>query len=1483
MMKNFAIKTFLRCGMGILLVVGSGFGQVRNCDFWGTANYRGTPVSSGDVIEAYDSGGQLCGTAYYVGGGNYGIHVIGDDPGTPEDEGAPEGGAITFRINGEIADVVSGSSTWTNGGSVECNIYVPDLPPDANPGGPYSGSEGALVAFDGSGSTGAVTYSWSFGDGGTSTEMKPTHTYADNGTYTVSLTVTNNTGQSDTKQTTATISNVAPSANPSSNAPQPEGSPVSFSANASDPGDANDPLTYSWNFGDGGTSTQENPTHTYADNGTYNVQLTVSDGDGGVTTKNISVEVTNVPPTADAGPDKAANEGQSVSFSGSATDPAEAHDPLTYFWNFGDGGTATGQNVSHAYGDNGVYTVTLSVSDGDGGVGTDQLTVTVSNVAPTANAGGSYYGVVNYPVQLQGTAADPGSGDISSNSYTWDLDNDGQYDDATGPNPTYTWTSTGTYPISLKVTDKDGAWDTDNTTVEVGIGVPYTFRTEPTGLSLKIDGVMYTAPQTMYFLCNTTHTVEAPLNQNEEAGQREAFHHWSNGQARSFSFVVGTAPTEWTAVYQREYLLYVETGGKPVTVQGHGYHPQGTQVTISFTPTTVTDSSGTTRYRFDRWQGTGNGSYTGAQLFPTITMNGPITETMLWSGSEYYVRVESQYGTPHGSGWYTIGSQATFWVDTAVVSGPGRRLRFLSWVGQGSGSYTGNLNPVTIQVNGPVTETAQWHVEYLLDIQSEYGNPVGEGWYLEGQTVTIRCDTLVSVQTGKRARFLEWTGTGSGSYTGSVPQATVTMNGPITETVRWKTQYLLVVDSEYGIPSGSGWYDEGALVSFSVDSVVQVDSQTRYRFSGWSGIGQAGYTGSDNPAQLLVTSPITEVAEWRAEYYFSINILPSGAGHVLPFLQGGGWVAQGDTVELRAVGNAEQGYGFSYWSGDITGSLNPYILLIQSPKNITANFVKGNIFISTHPPGLFLYVDGDTLISPVVFNWPIGSQHQIGTLTLQGDLASSRFEFKNWSDDGALNHQVTISSATQNFVATFDEYYYLKVVSEHGNSTGEGWYKKGTWVDVKVDSMEYQGQDTRWVFKGWTGTGPGGVTSTASTVQCQVNGPIIQQADWELQYRVRVTAYPLNMPELRVEILPFQQEWYPAGMEMTLQATSTNPEHGFLSWSGSVTSTTNPLTLVVSKPLQIFARFRFPDDPPEIHSLPTIVLKEDSAETFSFSWLRGFVSDPNDPLESLTFQFDGAMHLSFEFDLLNEQVMVIPAPNFYGMDRVFFTVLDPYGMSDTDTLFVRVLPVEDPPSPFRLLSPANDTVLVSWDWPICFMWQRAVDPDSNDAVQYSLILSDNPELKGNGTSRTTFIKDTSIYVAPQKNGEYYWAVEAEDKKSNVRFCESIFHFRVQKSAVENSRLNIPEAFGLSQNYPNPFNSETQISFEVPNPSRVLIQILNIEGRTVRVLLDSRMEPGVHQIHWDGLDDQGGQVASGVYTVQMKADGFIEHRKVVVLR
>lgn len=87
------------------------------------------------------------------------------------------------------------------------------------------------------------------------------------------------------------------------------------------------------------------------------------------------------------------------------------------------------------------------------------------NDPPTADANGPYSGNIGETITLNGTGSFDSDGTITS--YAWDLDNDEVYDDAFGSQPTHSWPFAGTYTIGLKVTDDDGATDTDATTVDV--------------------------------------------------------------------------------------------------------------------------------------------------------------------------------------------------------------------------------------------------------------------------------------------------------------------------------------------------------------------------------------------------------------------------------------------------------------------------------------------------------------------------------------------------------------------------------------------------------------------------------------------------------------------------------------------------------------------------------------------------------------------------------------------------------------------------------------------------------------------------------------------------------------------------------------------------------------------------------------------------------------------------------------------------------
>ncbi|MDD4051462.1 MAG: FlgD immunoglobulin-like domain containing protein [candidate division Zixibacteria bacterium] len=94
---------------------------------------------------------------------------------------------------------------------------------------------------------------------------------------------------------------------------------------------------------------------------------------------------------------------------------------------------------------------------------------------------------------------------------------------------------------------------------------------------------------------------------------------------------------------------------------------------------------------------------------------------------------------------------------------------------------------------------------------------------------------------------------------------------------------------------------------------------------------------------------------------------------------------------------------------------------------------------------------------------------------------------------------------------------------------------------------------------------------------------------------------------------------------------------------------------------------------------------------------------------------------------------------------------------------------------------------------------------------------------------------------------------------------------------------LPKAFALHQNYPNPFNAGTVIAYELPEASEVKIEIINVLGQTVVTVLDGRESAGIHTIQWNGTDNHGTPVASGIYVYRMTAGMFLTERKMVLLK
>lgn len=213
-------------------------------------------------------------------------------------------------------------------------------------------------------STGAPNaWSWNFGDGQTSRVASPTHTYTKAGTYTVTLTVQNTAGSSTTAKS-GYIRVAVP--------PKPvaafSGSPISgtmpLTVQFTDTS-AKSPASWRWTFGDGQTSTQQNPTHTYSKVGKYTVTLTATNTAGSNTVTKSGYINVMVPPKAPFAAFSASTTSGKAPLKVTFTDKS-TNAPTLWAWNFGDGTSSTVKNPVHTYSKAGRYTVTLTAANSAG-------------------------------------------------------------------------------------------------------------------------------------------------------------------------------------------------------------------------------------------------------------------------------------------------------------------------------------------------------------------------------------------------------------------------------------------------------------------------------------------------------------------------------------------------------------------------------------------------------------------------------------------------------------------------------------------------------------------------------------------------------------------------------------------------------------------------------------------------------------------------------------------------------------------------------------------------------------------------------------------------------------------------------------------------------------------------------------------------------------------------------------------------------------
>ena len=419
-------------------------------------------------------------------------------------------------------------------------------------------------------------------------------------------------------------------------------------------------------------------------------------------------------------------------------------------------------------------------------------------------------------------------------------------------------TSTANYQLQYKITF-----------AQSGAGSDFT------GTVVTIDGTNYAIsglPTWFWWDDRSTHSFafSSPLVVTVIVKQYAWTSATGLSTAQSGSITVSGSGSE-TGNYKTQYYLSMQlnpSGAGSVTPLS-GWYDAGSSLSIQ--------ASSASGWIFSSWTGSGSGSYTGTGNPATVTMNGPITETANFlvtvtissnpAGSGF-VKVDGTTITTARSFTWAVGSAHTLEAISPVSGGTGIQYVFTGWSDGGPQSHT------YIVPSYPQTVTANYKTQYqatfgytgldstavgtVVTVDSSaktYSDLPFSKWVDSGTSASYSYATIISSSaTGKQFKI--------DTVTGSSSPMTVT--GPTIVTGNYKTQYQLTMQVN---PVGSGstspavgtyWYDAGASVTITA---VPASS---WVFWSWAGVGTSSYSGSSNPANIVMNGPVSETVTFAA-------------------------------------------------------------------------------------------------------------------------------------------------------------------------------------------------------------------------------------------------------------------------------------------------------------------------------------------------------------------------------------------------------------------------------------------------------------------------------------------------------------------------------------------------------------------------------------------------------------------------------------------
>lgn len=436
----------------------------------------------------------------------------------------------------------------------------------------------------------------------------------------------------------------------------------------------------------------------------------------------------------------------------------------------------------------------------------------------------------------------------------------------------------------------DGKWadgnpvtirmDAEHTAVAVyskEIGGSIIIDTIPRISEITVDGTIYLPdelPISFSWADGSTHIISAPGIISDSPETRYVFDSWKDKNTeKDRTITIGSDTQEVIALFKTQHYL------KPITeygrVIGGGWQDEGRTAQFELESDIVIDKKDDNmRYVFDSWD---FGDYQNSAS-NSVDIIQPVTVKAKWT-PQY--RLSLQTTIPDydlfGTGWYEQGKQVALIAEEELESSDSDiKYVFDKWVSKGPNPViipNAQSPSTTITIDQPYVIEATYKESYRVNVWSQYGTPIGGGFYPKGEIATITLSQNdVVVQPNKIRKVFEgWNTFGARTMNPDVSKDSadsvarnllIIVDKPLNITTNWQTQYYLDVQSQEGTAKGAGWYDVGRMIPISIDQRSTPPGMWSSKvFDRWTGDIES----TDMNERIIMSEPKTVIAEWKVD------------------------------------------------------------------------------------------------------------------------------------------------------------------------------------------------------------------------------------------------------------------------------------------------------------------------------------------------------------------------------------------------------------------------------------------------------------------------------------------------------------------------------------------------------------------------------------------------------------------------------------------